>query len=126
MIVVDSSALLAIILEEAEAPRMSRALTRAEQLFMSAATLTETIVVARRRQVGAAMADLITHLRIEVVPLSAVGALAAADAYGRFGRGVHKASLNWGDCFSYSLAKTLDLPMAYVGNDFAHTDLTPV
>jgi ribonuclease VapC len=69
---------------------------------------------------------LLNHPNIEVVPVDRVMTEAATEAYERFGKGYHPARLNFGDLFSYALAKTHNLPLLYKGNDFAHTDIVSV
>jgi ribonuclease VapC len=85
----------------------------------------ETLVVATRRGVGPAMEQLIADLAVEVVAVTAVGAQRIAAAYTTWGRGVHRASLNFGDCFAYALAKEYGCPLLHVGDDFTATDIPP-
>lgn len=124
MIVVDTSALIAIALQEPAATSLSLALA-GEDLLISAATLAEVLIVAGRRgaETEAEMARLIDELGMEIVPVTIVAARAAARAYGRWGKGVHPAALNFGDCFSYALAKERGCALAYIGTDFARTDI---
>lgn len=125
MIVVDTSALMAIVLGEADAPRCKGALASSERVVMSAATLAETLIVGIRKQAGADIATLIQDLGIEVEPLTERSAISAAEAYRWWGKERNPASLNYGDSFSYALAKDLDCPLLFVGADFSKTDLTP-
>ncbi len=122
MMVIDTSALIAILMKEPKATQAAEALKSADGLAISAGTVAEALIVARRRGVGAEMAALIDGLGAEVVPVSLEGARAVADAYDRFGKGAHPAALNFGDCFSYALAANLACPLLYVGDDFARTD----
>ena len=69
--------------------------------------------------------DLLDQLLIEQAPLDAVQTRLAVEAYGNWGRTHHRASLNFGDCFSYALAKALDAPLLFTGNDFPRTDIMP-
>lgn len=125
--VVDSSAVIAILRNEPDAHHYSEALAGGGKLVMSAGTLLEIGTVALHRegpQLVADMFELVATAQIEIVPVSEEQARAAIDAYGRFGKCTrHPAQLNYGDCFSYALAKTSDLPLLYKGDDFAKTDI---
>jgi len=123
MIVLDTSALMAILLDEPEAPAVATVLEGADELAISAATLAEALIVARRRNLGEAMAALIHGLGVAVSPVEATTAAAVAAAYDRWGKGVHPAGLNLGDCFAYALAKAARCPLLFVGEDFAQTDI---
>jgi ribonuclease VapC len=123
VIVVDTSALIAILLEESEAPRCEHALAKADGVLISAGTLTEAYVVAARRGFSDDMADLVGQLKFQVVPVDVAFAEAAGRAYARYGRGLHAASLNFGDSFAYVLAKRRDLPLLFIGRDFSLTDI---
>lgn len=123
MTVIDSSALMAILLGDPEADAVADALATAPALSISAATLAEALIVARRRGVGAEMAALIDGVGADVAPVTRSVAVAVAEAYDRWGKGVHSASLNFGDCFSYALAKERDTALLFVGDDFLHTDI---
>lgn len=125
MTVIDSSALMAILLGDPAADAVADALATAPALSISAATLAEALIVARRRGVGAEMAALIDGVGAEVAPVTRSVAVAVAEAYDRWGKGVHAASLNFGDCFSYALAKERDSALLFVGDDFLHTDIRP-
>jgi len=124
VIVVDTSALMAILLAEPESARCINVLQGHAQVYMSAGTLAEAMVVAGRRNIADELAALVDGLGIEVAPLSSAGAARVAQAYRRWGKGVHSAGLNLGDCFAYALADELGAPLLYVGHDFAATDLT--
>jgi ribonuclease VapC len=123
MIAADTSALMAIVLEEAEADACSRALEDETEVVISAGTLAELLIVAARRNVGEEIARLIDGLAFEVVPVTAASARRIAEAYANWGRGGHPAGLNFGDCFSYEVAKERSCPLLYVGDDFSKTDL---
>ena len=123
MIVVDTSALLSILQGEAEASACFAILNAEPDVLMSAATLTEALIVAGRRNRGTAMAALIDDLGIEIVSVTPSAAKRAASAYARWGKGVHPARLNFGDCFSYELAQASGSPLLYVGSDFSQTDI---
>ena len=122
MIVVDTSALIAVAAEEPEAAACEAVLT-ANDVMISAATLSETLVVAKRKNVEDSLQALFGGLGLEVIEISEALAVLAAEAYGRWGKGFHPARLNYGDCFSYALAELYDCPLLYVGQDFARTDI---
>jgi ribonuclease VapC len=123
MIVVDSSALIAVVLDETLAEACYARMAGQSGLLMSAGTLAEALIVAGRRGARAVVEGLVADLGIEIVPVTAAEAKQVADAYDRWGRGVHPAGLNYGDCFAYALAKGRNLPLLYVGDDFARTDV---
>ena len=124
--IVDTSALMAILKREPEAENFALLMTR-ESVALSAATLTEAYIVAGA-QVGApALAEvdaLLWSADAEVIPVDEAQARLAGDAYLRFGRGSgSRARLNYGDCFSYALAISRDQPLLFKGDHFAHTDV---
>ena len=125
--IVDSSALIALILREPGHQKISRVLRAEDKLHMSAATWVELGVVADRRLSEAnrrRLGAMIDGLGIVLVPLSAAQARRARQAHQRYGPGSGSAArLNMGDCFSYALAIELDEPLLFVGDDFAHTDV---
>ena len=126
MIVVDSSALIAILRREPQADRLLAAAARAAGRLISAGTAIETnmVVAARFGPAGGAELDaLVARLHLEPVPVDAAQVAAAREAFHRFGRGRHPAALNFGDLFAYALAKVRVLPLLYVGDDFAQTDV---
>lgn len=122
MIVVDTSALMAILLDEPQAQACMSAL-ESEDLVISAGTMAEAMIVARMRNVGNEMATLLSGLGLEVAPVTAATAQRVAEVYGRWGKGVHTASLNFGDCFAYEMARERGCPLLYVGEDFSRTDV---
>lgn len=124
MIVVDTSALMAILLDEPEAAACMDALSTAEALSISAGTVAEALIVADRRGCGQEMRRLLDGLGIGVLPVTPAMARQVADAYGRWGKGINPAGLNFGDCFAYALANEMAAPLLYVGNDFSATDLS--
>jgi ribonuclease VapC len=126
VIAVDTSALMAIVLGESQAEACSEALKQGGQLVMSAATVGECLIVAGRRNLTDAMDILLQGLDITVAPVFEADARRAAEAYAVWGKGVHPAALNLGDCFAYALAKERGCPLLYVGNDFAQTDVRRV
>jgi ribonuclease VapC len=124
MIAVDTSALMAILLDEADSEACIAVLERETTVFISAGTLAEALIVAERRGVAAEMALLVEGLGLEVVPVTAVVAQGVAEVYARWGKGRDPAGLNFGDCFACQTARSKGCPLLYVGNDFSKTDLT--
>lgn len=126
MIVVDSSALIAILLNEAEKADFSEAILAADSPQIAAPNFFEASMVAETRQGVAGCRDLdrlSASLGLAVVAFDATHIEGARDAYRRYGKGRHRAALNFGDCCAYALAKALDWPLLFKGNDFALTDL---
>ncbi|RUU91731.1 MULTISPECIES: type II toxin-antitoxin system VapC family toxin [unclassified Mesorhizobium] len=127
--VIDTSAILAILKQEPDAPVIAQRLSGNQLMFMSAATLMEcgTVVVGRYGAAGTAeLRGLLERLKVTIVALTAEHAQAGIEAYALYGRGAgHPAKLNMGDCFSYALARTRNLPLLFKGNDFIHTDIEP-
>ena len=126
MIAVDTSALMAVVLGEAEADACIEALQAETQVLISAGTVAESLIVAARRNVAPEMARLIDGFGFDVVPITPASAKRIAHAYGRWGKGVHPANLNLGDCFSYEVAKENSCRLLFVGDDFSKTDLESV
>ena len=125
--IVDSSVLIAIITDESDGPALSRNLDEPEIVRMSSASYLETAIVLdkhRNPALSAQLDDLIEGSRIVIEPVTAEQAKIARQAYRDFGKGSgHPAGLNFGDCFSYALAKEKREPMLWKGDDFGHTDL---
>lgn len=125
-IVLDPSALIAYLKAEPEAARLEAAMLAASVLSLSASSLVEAGMIAERLRGGAGAADLDTllvRLQVSIVPFTAEHADLARSAFRRFGKGHHRAGLNFGDCFSYALARALGEPLLFVGNDFSQTDV---
>lgn len=123
MIVVDTSALMAILLNEAAADACSECLSEFDPIALSAGTYAEALLVAPRRGVGEELIELLEGLACEIAPVTEEEAVRVAAAYNRFGKGLHPAGLNLGDCFAYVLAKQHNCPLLFVGDDFAQTDV---
>jgi ribonuclease VapC len=123
MIAVDTSALMAVILDEPQAADCARALQIEPELVISAATVVEALIVADARNVSAEMTTLLDGLGFEVVSVSLTTARRIMDIYRRWGKGRHAASLNFGDCFAYDAASTHACPLLFVGEDFRKTDV---
>ena len=126
MIAVDTSALMAVLLDEPETAACAEALMMSDRIVISAGTLAEALIVAGRRGLGTEMADLIDGLGLEVASVSPAVARRVAESYARRGKGVSPAGLNFGDCFAYETARSRDCPLLYVGADFARTDVASV
>jgi ribonuclease VapC len=123
MIAVDTSALMAIVLNEPEADACIAALASEDDLLISAGTVAEALTVSTRRNVGEELASLIDGLGFEIVTVTPASARRIAQAYERWGKGVNPAALNFGDCFAYEVAKEHGCRLLYVGDDFSRTDV---
>ena len=123
MIAVDTSALMAILRKEELGQACEAALRTDQSIVMSAGTLAECLIVARRKQALPGMQVLLDQLDLQIINVTPEVAHAAAEAYGQWGKGFHDAGLNYGDCFSYVAAKANDCPLLYVGEDFVRTDV---
>lgn len=126
--IVDASAILAILFQEADAQLFADAIAGTAEVGMSAVNHVEAAV--RIDNVGDAMAvrsfdRFIDLAQIDIMPVTAVQAQLAREAYRRFGRGNHRAGLNFGDCFAYALAVDTGRALLFKGNDFIHTDVEP-
>jgi len=127
--ILDTSALLAILQDEPERGSFNAAIEAAASRSMSTATFVETSIVIGARYGGDGLRDLdmfIAKAGIALVPVDIEQAHAARDAFFRFGKGRHPAGLNYGDCFSYALARTLGEPLLYKGADFSQTDVVAI
>lgn len=126
--VIDNSALLAILNDEPERRIFNEAIEAAASRTMSAATLVEVSIVIESRLGTEGLGDLdlfIERAGIEVVSVDREQAYIARRAFSRFGKGRHAAGLNYGDCFSYALAMVSGEPLLFKGEDFGKTDVTP-
>ena len=123
MIVVDTSALIAIICGETRGRACLERLLIEDRILLSAGTAAEGFIVATKFAAREELAALMQSQSIEVVPLTLEAASRVADAYGKHGRGFGRAALNYGDCFAYELAKTMNRPLLFIGDDFTKTDL---
>ena len=126
MIAVDTSALMAIVLNEPEADACIAALEGEDQLLISAGTVAEALIVSARRNVGEEVARLIDGLGFEIVSVTPASAQRIARAYAQWGKAASQAALNFGDCFAYEVAKEHACRLLYVGADFAKTDIDGV
>ena len=130
MIVVDTSAIVAIFKVEADAQQLAQAIERDPAPVMSAASVMECSIVIRAAKLLADaeaevwLDEMLGRARIDVRPVTAEQLVIARAAHVRFGKGTgHPAQLNFGDCFAYALAKAMDVPLLYKGDDFARTDI---
>jgi len=125
-LVVDSSAIVAILTEAAEATVFSDLLDARSISYCSSVTFVETFMVLSSRIANLSVAGLAAALQtlaIEQRPVDTEQSALASEAFLRFGKGRHPARLNLGDCFSYALAKSLNAPLLYKGGDFSQTDI---
>ena len=124
--VIDTSAIVAVLFGEPDAARFEAAMVRADRRLISAATRVELSCVVEGRKGNAGRVDLdafLTLLAPEIVALTSAQADIAVEAFRRFGKGRHKAGLNIGDCFAYALARHAGEPLLFKGGDFAYTDI---
>ena len=127
--VIDTSAVIAVLQNEPERRAFNEAIEAAERRAMSTATFVETSIVIESRYGADGLRDLdlfIAKADIELVPVDVEQANAARRAFSEYGRGRDPAGLNFGDCFSYALAKVLRVPLLFKGDDFVRTDVAPV
>jgi ribonuclease VapC len=127
VVVVDSSAVVAIFRREPDWPSLWDVIEEASSTVISAASVLETMIVLDGRAGGrsseAELRDFLWESDLEIRPVTASQVWIAGAAYRQFGKGYHPARLNYGDCFSYALAKELAAPLLYKGDDFARTDI---
>ena len=124
--IIDTSAIIAILFREPDAERFARAITAASSRRISTATLLEATIVLESRSGPTAAQELDTFLRraqIELEPVTPEQAQTARQAWRRFGKGNHPAGLNFGDCFAYALADVTREPLLFKGRDFELTDI---
>ena len=127
--VIDSSAIIAVLLNEANAAHIAEAIESSSQRLLSAANLLEAsiLIESRKGEVGGRELDLLLYrAAIEVVAVDQNQAEIARIAWRRFGKGRHPAGLNYGDCFAYALARACRLPLLFQGDDFSRTDIDAV
>jgi ribonuclease VapC len=127
--IVDSSALLAILRDEPDAQVFAAAIAKAGSCRISAATFLETAIVidgSRDPVASRRFDDLVDQAELVIEPVTEQQVRIAREAYRDFGKGSgHPAQLNFGDCFAYALAKTSGDPLLFKGRDFVHTDIRP-
>jgi len=126
--VIDSSAVLAILQDEPERSAFNALIAAADSRLLSAASLVELSIVLEARFGADGQGDLdlfLSTAEIEIVAVDRDQAELARGAFSRYGKGRHRAGLNFGDCFAYALAKRTGAPLLFKDNDFTHTDLQP-
>lgn len=126
--VIDTSAVLAILRDEPERRAFNEAIETAETRSMSVASFVEASIVIESRHGYEGLRDLdllISKAAIDLIPVDVDQAHIARQAFHRYGKGRHAAALNFGDCFSYALAKSLNDPLLFKGSDFSQTDIEP-
>jgi len=124
--VIDTSALLAILQNEPERRRFNEAIEAAETRFMSTASFLEVSMIVESRYGADGVRDLdllLAKAKVPVVPVDEDQAHLARRSFQKYGKGRHPAGLNYGDCFSYALARSLEQPLLFKGNDFSQTDV---
>jgi len=128
-VVIDTSALVAVLLGEEDAERYAQAIAEQGRALISAFSVLETSIVieARKGEPGGRELDLLlSRGGVETVPLLPEHVVLARDAWRRYGKGRHPAALNIGDCCAYALAKYAGEPLLYKGTDFGKTDIEAV
>jgi ribonuclease VapC len=124
--VIDTSALIAILQREPERRSFLEAIESADSTRMSIASFVESSIIIESRYGAEGLRDLdrfISRAIIELIPVDEEQGQLARSAYSRFGKGRHRAGLNYGDCFSYAAAISLGEPLLCKGDDFIHTDV---
>lgn len=124
MIVVDTSAIIAILQRAPAAPALRAAIADANHILISAVSVVELVAVSSRNEgLSDAVREFLNEPYVTVEPVDSGQGFIAADAYRRFGKGRHRAGLNLGDVFSYALARQRRLPLLFQGDDFSRTDI---
>src|ERR1700733_4317568 len=126
--ILDSSAVVAILRDEPEAAEMAEAMDRARNYRMSAVSYVEAAIVidsSRGPVSSRRFDDFFREAQIGIESVTPLQARIAREAYRDFGKGRHRAGLNFGDCFAYALAKATGEPLLFKGDDFCHTDVEP-
>lgn len=126
--IIDTSAIVAILSDEPERRAFNEAIDEADSCLISAATFVEASIVIESSRGYDGLRDFDLFMAtagIQIVPVDEEQAQAAREAFRRYGKGRHPAALNYGDCFSYALAETSGLPMLFKGGDFSQTDIRP-
>lgn len=124
--IVDSSAVISVILSEEDAQLFSDVMGSADELLMSTANYVEAAIKIDAMKDDFQVRkfrDLLSEMGVSLVPVTPTHAEIARDAYRRFGKGNHPARLNFGDTFAYALAKERDMPLLFKGKDFSQTDV---
>ena len=128
MMVADTSAIMAIIMDEIEGPTFHNAMRNDGEVLVSTASAVELMIVAmgRGNDIYQAAIQFLERPFVRLIPLDQAQVWAATDAYERYGKGRgHPAGLNFGDTFAYALATVRHLPLLFKGDDFVRTDIAP-
>jgi ribonuclease VapC len=123
VIAIDTSAMMAIARDEPEAHACVGVIEAEADVLISAGTLSEAFIVAAGQSRVREITNLIARLKMTVVPVTEGTARQVGEAYARWGKGIHPANLNFGDCFAYALAKERGCRLLFIGNDFSKTDI---
>jgi ribonuclease VapC len=123
LIILDTSAIFAVLYPEPLAAVCNAAIAANDSLAMSAGTYAEAQVVAAGKGLTTELGEYLSQFTLEIVPVDAATAAAVGRAYAQWGKGLHRASLNFGDCFAYALARERQCPLLFIGNDFSQTDV---
>jgi ribonuclease VapC len=125
-LIVDTSAVVALLRGEPRQLDISARMFEAEMIAIGAPTLFETmmVMIGLSGEAGRGIvSEFLTDLSVEILPFDALHSKVASDAFVRFGKGKHPAALNFGDCMTYATARVAELPLLFIGEDFAQTDI---
>jgi ribonuclease VapC len=124
--VLDTSAIISYLLGEIQKNQIAEEIYYAEEIFISAGTLSELFIVAQSKGVLKLARNFVEELQLQVIPVTRTTAEQIEKIYMKWGKGFNPACLNFGDCFAYALAKSKGLPLLFIGNDFKKTDIVSV
>ena len=124
--VLDTSAIISYLLGEPQKDQIAEQIYSAEEILISAGTLSELFIVAQSKGVFKLTRNFVYELQLQVVPVTRSTAKQIEEVYMKWGKGFNPACLNFGDCFAYALAKSKGLPLLFIGNDFNKTDIVSV
>ncbi len=122
-VMLDTSCLLAVALRESDYQIYVETLSQAEVLHLSAVSRVELGILAKNKGITVGVDALLGALKVKIVAFDEQQSKLAIAAFAQYGKGRHPAALNFGDCCAYALAKSMNLPLLYKGNDFAQTDI---
>jgi ribonuclease VapC len=124
--VLDTSAIISYLLGEPQKDQIAEQIYSAEEILISAGTLSELYIVSQSKGVFKLTRNFVDELQMQVVPVTRSTAEQIEKIYMKWGKGFNPACLNFGDCFAYALAKSKRLPLLFIGNDFKKTDIVSV
>ena len=124
--VLDTSAIISYLLGEPQKDQIAEQIYSADEILISAGTLSELYIVAQSKGVFKLTRNFVDELQLQVVPVTRSTAEQIVKVYMKWGKGFNHACLNFGDCFAYALAKSKGLPLLFIGNDFKKTDIVSV